>query len=664
MEYNIHTNIRDLLERGLISARTYKCIFLAGMDTLGDIVDNIEKPSDLMYIRNFGRKSCAEIEPILNQIIRKYYEVPKTKEEQFVALGETLVEIISDAYSKVTEGETNAKAYLKAAYPHPFDLHELVMEDEEKMLAVVEGYSPEENLEIRHSFKQFMELVLGRMECAQEAENAIYVEYKCKSMDLAIKMESFSYEQRAKCFLSSIAKEYLEEIYQENLDTELSARSKNFADKFVPHFEDLVKYAEEPLSSYRRICPGRTMAKTLSELFLLNQKFKKVFDRVSVLTDDEIKMETLKRDYPYLVASQREFVLDFMKEKNHVPLFFLMLNYLRLSENGSNKIYCLLHGIFDGKKRSLQEVADAMSLSRERIRQVLVGTIEIQKSTLAKHSGWDYYKSLFTRPVIFERTKEYVRLKQDEHLSIDFEAFASLLILVADFKVEDVEGHSILLNKDLGCFDFVDNLNALHDIMKAQYAIDTYVPLDSVLVNIPERIKSIMKGLFRFIAAQIYKVRVTREGQLFLPQNRIDVSRELYDILAQNGKPMHVDKIFAEFKRRHPGHKYSNSSQIRNFLYKHEHIKAIGKTSCFGLDSWEGVYFGSIRDLLVDLLSESDVPLHIDILYEGVSKHYPNTTKASVASTMEDENLKRFVAFEGGYFGLKAKSYSVAPPFT
>lgn len=93
-------------------------------------------------------------------------------------------------------------------------------------------------------------------------------------------------------------------------------------------------------------------------------------------------------------------------------------------------------------------------------------------------------------------------------------------------------------------------------------------------------------------------------------------------------------------------------------MFRHKHIKAIGKTSCYGLDSWEDVYFGSIRDLLVDLLSVSDTPLHLDLLFDGVSEHYPNTSKASVAATMDFDNLQRFVEFEGGYFGLTAKSYS------
>jgi hypothetical protein len=80
-------------------------------------------------------------------------------------------------------------------------------------------------------------------------------------------------------------------------------------------------------------------------------------------------------------------------------------------------------------------------------------------------------------------------------------------------------------------------------------------------------------------------------------------------------------------------------------------------TSCYALDSWEGIYFGSIRDLLVDLLSASDIPLHIDNLYKSVIVHYPNTSKSSLSATMQSDNLQRFVDFEGGFFGLTSKNY-------
>lgn len=658
MEFNLDTTIKELHELGIISVRTYNSLHYAGMDTLGEILDNIETPMDLLNIRNFGRKSYTEVDAILNQMIREHKAVvPEQKEAKFAALGETIIGIITDAYNEVTAGETEVKAYLQAAYPKPYYMHELVMGDLDNMLVVVEEYTLNENLEIRHSYKEFIELVLNKMEYTQKAENAIYVEYKRKSLNLAIKMENFSYEQISKYFLSPISRDYLEKSYQAQLESSLSVRSKNFAAKFLPHFDDLIKYADEPLASYRNICPGQSMMKTLTEIFQFNQKFRREFDRVSKLSDDEIQTEFLKRDYPFLMNRQRQFVFDFIKEHNHAPLFFLMYHYLRLSENRSNKIYCLLHGIFDGKKRTYYEIADAMNLSRERVRQIVYGTIEVQESALANNDGWDFYNELFELPFIYEKTEGYVRLKEVEHLPADFEVFASLVKLKADFKAEGVEGHTILMNNNYSDLKLTDCLDTLLSIIDAKYSADTYVPIDGVLFTVPDQLKPAMKELVKHITTEIYKVQITEDEKLYLPQNYIDIAEELYDILTKKGEPMHVEDIFKEFKTRYPDHKYTDPLQIKSHLFRHKHIKAVGKTSCYALDSWEGVYFGSIRDLLVDLLSDSDVPLHIDILYDGVTEHYPKTTKASIAATMEDENLQRFIEFEGSYFGLTSKEY-------
>ena len=658
MEFNLETTIKELLEQGIISVRTYNCLNYSRMETLGDILSRIETPMDLLSIRNLGRKSYAEMEPILNRLIRNHeVTVSLSNEDRFASLGEKLVEIITYAYTAVLSGDSEEKDYLKSAYPKPCDMHFLVMGELDNMLVVVEEFTRDENLEIRHLYKQFIEIALNGMEVAQQAENDIYAEYKQKGMSLSIKMENFNYEQVAKYFLSPMASDYLEKIYQERIETMLSVRSKNFIAKYIPHFSELIRYADEPLVSYRNICPGQNMKKTLTELFYLNQKFKQDFDRVSKLTDDEIQTELLKRNYPFLISRQRKFVFDYMEEHNHSPLFFLMFHYLRLSENRSNKIYCLLHGIFDGKKRTLYEIADAMNLSRERCRQIASGKIEVQESAIAKNEGWDYYQDILELPFIYERTKEFFRLQETEHLFVDFEIFASLISLVADFKLEDVEGHTILINKKIQGLNVSDILDTLHSIINSKYSVDTYIPIETVLFAVPESLKTDMKTLIKYIAKDIYNVQMTEKEQLYLPQNFIDIAEEIYDILAKKGEPMHVEEIFNEFKKRYPDHKYTDPLQIKTYMYKHKHIKAVGKTSCYALDNWEGVYFGSIRDLLVDLLSASDLPLHIDYLYEGVSEYYPNTTKASVAATMEDENLQRFVEFEGGFLGLTSKDY-------
>lgn len=627
------------------------------MKTLGDILDGINTPYDLLKIRNFGRKSLFEIEAVLNQIDRKdVVAVQDKKNGLFHTLDDRIAEIITAAYSTVTRGDSEMHAFLKETFPQPSDLHDFVMGELDNMLKVVEGYSREENVEIRRFYKRYIDLVLGGMEQAQEVENNIYLDYKQKSKSLASRMEYFNYEQIAKYFLSAVDRDYLQRIYQEQMESELSTKSKYFVETYYPHFSDVIKYFEKPLSAYQKFFPTVRLKKTLTEIYLFNQHYKDAFDKVLNLSDNEVQQEVLKKEYPYLVSSQRQFVSNFTRENNHPPLFFLLYHYLRLSEEKSNKIYSLLYGIFDGKQRTLDEVATMMNYSSERVRQISYKT-EVKLSPLVKNDGWKYYNELFELPYISEKSDEYVRMTETEHLPVGFEVFASLVRLVAGYKILDVEGHIILIKNNIGNFKFSDCLNLLSNFINAKYSVDTYVPIETILRTVPKPLKPLMKTLIKQVAAEKYNVKITNDEKLYLPQNYIDVVEELYDILAKNGKPMHVDDIFEAFKAKYPDHKYTDPLQIKTFLFKHPHIKPVGMTSCYALDSWEGIYFGSIRDLLVDLLSASDIPLHIDNLYKSVIVHYPNTSKSSLSATMQNDNSQRFVEFEGGLFGLTSKNY-------
>lgn len=657
MEFNLDTSLKELYDYGLISIRTYNCLYYAGYSSLGIILDNIETPIDLLKLRNFGRKSYTEIEPILNYFLRNNSIVNQRQFEMHIAsLDEVVIDIITESYNDIVNGESRECKYLQVTYPQPLYLHKLVMGDLNQMLDIVKNFSRKDNLEIRHLYKQYIDVVLERMENAKEAENSIYVEYKKKSSEFALKMDYFTYEQIANYFLTPQTSDYLEKRYHRMINETLSVRSKNFIAKYLPHFQDLIIYVDEPFANYHKICPGKNMTKTLLEIFSFNKKFKNEFDRVANYTNEDIQIESLKSTYPYLTSNQRSFVYQYKTEYNHAPLLFLMFHYLRLSEKKSDKIYSMFHGIFDGKHRTLIEIAEVMGVSRERIRQIVFGKIDVQKTELVTDKDWERYADLFKQTFIYEKSDDYIRIKEKERLPDDFDIFASLVSLVSDFNVLNVEGRSILIKKYCD-WDVKECLNKLITIINSKYSKDTYLPIENLLSNISVDFMPAFKELFKYIAADIYELEVTSDDQMYFPQNFIDISEEVYNILENNGKPMHVEDIFKEFKKRYPDHKYTDPLQIKPSMFKHEHIKAIGKSSCYALDSWEDVYFGSIRDLLVDLLSASDIPLHIDDIFESVTEHYPNTTKASLLSTMEDEEQHRFVEFEGLHFGLTAKDY-------
>lgn len=669
MKFKLETTINNLYEQGIISVRTRNCLYTAGLETLGIILDNINKPSDLKNLRNFGEKSYLEIEGILDELIKEQsIDSPERRLAQFEALGEKTVDIITKAYIAITEGETKVNAYLRKAYPQPYDLHHLVMGKLDNMLMVVKELSRDENIELRHSYKNFMDFVLEKMDETPKVHYAsVYAKYKRTSLDFIGKMEHFSYEQIAENFLSETAKLYLKQIYDDQMNpqkSQLSVNAQNFMKRSVPNFSDLIKFADQPFNAYREICPERNANKALADIYQFNQGFTELFNEVKNLTDDEIHVRLIGRNYPFLSKEQCNFVFNFTKEHDHRPMLFLLLSYLCSSENSSNKAYSMIHGMVDGKPKTVNEIAETLQLTSSAVNVKTKSTIEAQRS-LAKDENWQAkcYRDLSGLPFINEKSSYYKRLKEIEHLPDDFGIFAALVRLVkrvADFEIVKVEGHSILVNtnENFADLNIVECLNEIHRICNDKYSEDEYVPLDNIVSIVPERFRISVKELIKYVVTEIYDIQITEKEQLYLPQTGINVSKELYNILANNCKPMHLDEIFDAFKKRHPNHKYTDSSQIRPLLYLQKNIKPIGMTSSYAIDSWAGIHFGCIRDLLTNLLEASDEPLHIDKLYNGAKEHFPKTTKPSVRTTMTNDRAKRFVKFKDGFYGLRSKHYS------
>lgn len=200
-------------------------------------------------------------------------------------------------------------------------------------------------------------------------------------------------------------------------------------------------------------------------------------------------------------------------------------------------------------------------------------------------------------------------------------------------------------------------VDTLRELASSRYTDDTTIPIEASLGVCGNDEKEEAVKLMAYIAMEGLGLEVNGRCEVIVRKNYIDVAEDLYTILLQRGMPMSVDEIFEAFKQKYPQHKYTDSSKIRHYLFRHPQIRAIGNSSRYGLDDWENVFYGSIRDLLVKQLDESDGPLHIEQLFDAVIKHYPTTKIKSLEWSMIDDTLNRFVQFNDGYFGLRGRIY-------
>lgn len=671
MQYNLDITIQSLYNTGRISTRTYNCLHRAGLMTLKAVLNYGKTPKALLTLKNLGKNSYAEILSLLSEVCQEPSPIaPTTKEEAFSLIDEHIGIMLREAYALLFVENNSVTNYFKETYQTVEMLHDAVIGDVESLMEVRDQLSMRENVEFRSMFVNYLYVSINKMLNGQCSDNYIYIEYKTKYSELSSRLKEFTYKQKFEHFMSLVAKKNLFTIYEE-MHARTSVRTRHFLDRFAPKLEYLVPFFDAPLKSYGKLCPGQDMKRTLVEVFNFNQQLKAEFDQIWQMKDDEVLLAMLKHNYPFLTGAECRFVTEHEKTYGVYPQIYLLYSYMRQSEVKNNKVFSLLYGIFDGKERTSNEVAEMMGLSRERIRQIVSGYIEVHNTRFIKNNEWKFYEELFSLPYITAETIEYKHLKEREHLSFDFHVFGRLMQLLGNheseketkrfscqYETEIVNGVAVVINrKYMPSIKIRDCVESLQQLVSSRCICDRWIDIASILTAVNNSEKEDAMKLMVYVAKKGLQLETNDRNQVLIRQNHIDVGDELYNILARKGEPMSVNELFEVFKGMHPNHKYIESAQIRHCLFKHPHIKAIGNSSRYGLDVWENVFYGTIRDLLIKLLKDSNEPIHVEELFNTVIEYYPDTTIGSLAMSMKVDELDRFLAFKGGFFGLKEKQY-------
>ena len=117
MRIYLDTTIQELFDGKQISARTYNCLRYAGMVTLEDVLNYAESPEELLKLKNFGRKSYTEIVPLLREVNPENApQKPETPEDVFVMVGDTIGEMLSEAYEALFVEDNDVTRFFKACY--------------------------------------------------------------------------------------------------------------------------------------------------------------------------------------------------------------------------------------------------------------------------------------------------------------------------------------------------------------------------------------------------------------------------------------------------------------------------------------------------------------------------------------------------------------------
>lgn len=650
------TKIKELYENGQISIRTYHGLDYSGFDNVQNILSYIEEGNNILNIRNLGRKSESEIIKVKEKVIFTQNDFSSDNLNQFLIPNELRDFFVSTLNKFIKQNPNCSSFFIDRFSKAPGNLYQNIKFFNNEFV-LYPDLSKDDNLLYRKTFYEFVLFFTSEI---KKVDTIDLSNYKIGLVSILQVMHDCIHLKQSEelYYISTMCDSVLQQEFS-ILCENLSVRSSNFISSYKITYKRLVPLFNKPMDEYgKQLCPRQSLKKTLEEIFDLNRKFEKVFNNIYKLSDCELNEIQLKIKYPFLLLKQRHFVTSFEEEHGYIPCFMLLYNYLRFSEDRSDKLYSLYYGIFDNCPKTLDDLAELYSLSKERVRQIIRGQHIIASSLFfCNGESLKSYSSLFQRNIVTDCSEEFKKIVITENLNISFNIFAALTCVFSDYHIDNVKGKTILVSNSLNNYVKIkDVLNILESILIGHYSKDTAINVNSIIGNVPQKYEAELKKFVIFVLQNEYGIPVNGNGYFTITQNYVDVELELVSILEDNGRPMYLQDLFERFNLIYPKHRAAEPEKLRPYILKSSRLKPIGRQSLYGLDTWNDVFFGTISEFIVEVLNESKSPLKLEYIFSRVVENFPNTTIKSIASFMCD--AENFISFQDNNYGLRGKNYS------
>ena len=674
------TKIELLQHAGLLTWQAYNALYKIGIRTIGEITE--WKKKRFLNQIHFSQGELKDINSLLKSIksgyiyIAQRYQSPNYLSANIPPSITSSLKYPNEVNSLNVDYNTFTRAYVFKAYnnisqlrgdaidlvrelfPNAQSMGDAILNESYDVLTVHRDLGMTGNVELRELIQHYLKVMRKYILQAKYYEQRILDTVENLINILEKSINTFDFDVLVNDFIS--ARQRIDLFnYFDTLTSSLSVEARAIQLMYMPNLSDAFKLFGIPEFLIAEKCSLSLDHPALHEVWNMIQNIEDALGE-EIYSGADVKLQAfIFINFSWLSAAGRRFVFRFHYDYNTFPLFYIIWQMILRSSERELDIYALANGIRDGQRHKLEDIAVQKMLTRERARQLLEKGKREASEKVKRLFNWSDYKSLLDSNLITALSPKYRMIQEDEKLPQDFGVFCSLLTIVGDFEVISIGEKLVAVNKRLRPYVYVKHIkNQLIKLSQKRHCEDSVFALQSMVADVPEELRD---DAFKIICqvAQVYSdIPFDENWKVAFKQNYIDIPQEIFKILEAYGKPMSLEAIFEQFKRKYPDHKYSEPEQLRMTISKHGHIKSIGMTSTYGLDTWKHVFYGNIRDLLRQTLKASSYPIHIDKLTAIVKKYFPTTNAKSISSSMTQETAKELVAFKGGFFGLSSKKYS------
>lgn len=331
----------------------------------------------------------------------------------------------------------------------------------------------------------------------------------------------------------------------------------------------------------------------------------------------------------------------------------------------------------DPPTHSLDEMADQLHLTRERIRQIRNASLD-RISGFIRKVRTEYDKPGVSYDYLCRPVHLDINEQEGTRFNLDFvnwvlgETFESILHIgdpqKTFFRPNGHPGFIAAVPAKLGfCFNFRAFCAALEQKRSESRMEEEAVSLQAFcepFILVPpdaDMVSDIVRACTSIIT--LHMEESVRDGRiLFRPNQYKPIPLILEDILREHNAPMTLGEIREVYLLSHPS-KGTSDSQIRANLQRNPRVATLGRSSTYALKEWQdgARRGGTIRSFVMeylDALPENIAPL--EAIGRYVRQFRPGAKDESIYGNLLLESSERFALFnkDGVYwFGYSGRSY-------
>ena len=330
----------------------------------------------------------------------------------------------------------------------------------------------------------------------------------------------------------------------------------------------------------------------------------------------------------------------------YLPMFSLLYRLLTAKVLKKSDIYCDYYGIGTIKIHNLIRISKKYNLTQPTVQSYLkkIKSEPILLSLL-EHKGWENYPIL-KESVLYDYMQELRDIIESEDIDISVEALVEGVIsLFEKYDHFEINGYHYWFKlSDFPNGSPVSGLNKLCAFKKNGV-------LESMTVYMLELFGDQDFNNWRpfSIISQIIENEIgfsLIDNEYIDIEPKFDTTKLIIQIFERSGKAMSVQEVTDEYNKLVTDG-FVEPDLMKTRLSRMNGVNSIGKTGKYALPYLEDTYFGTIRDLAVEVIDEYNQPVSLNILMNRIYQFFPESNLRSVDSLLR-QSQTRYTFFVQG----------------